>query len=154
VAAARALPGVFAVLTGADIGAPRVGVTIKDMPVLCSDRVRFVGDPIAAVAAETPELAEEALARIEVEYKELSAVFDPRAATSDDAPSIHPERATYQGAPQLPPIRNLQGYNLLEKGDVEQGFAQADRIFEHTFHTPASHQGYIEPRACVVEVHE
>src|SRR5438105_7037246 len=129
--AARAVPGVHAVLTGADIGDLRMGVTIKDMPVLCTDRVRFVGDPIAAVAAETPERAEEAVSRIEVDYAELPAVFDVDAAMAEDAPIVHPDRGAYHGAPELPPITNLQGFNLIQKGDIEQGFATADRIFEH-----------------------
>jgi len=152
--AARRVPGVHAVLTGADLGALRIGVAIKDMPVLCTERVRYVGDPIAAVAADSVECAEEALGLIEVEYDELAAVFDAENAIEDDAPLIHPERASYAGAPELPTVPNVQGYNVIQKGDVEQAFATADLVFEHTFRTPASHQGYLEPRACVVDVRE
>ncbi|HEV7662819.1 MAG TPA: xanthine dehydrogenase family protein molybdopterin-binding subunit, partial [Chloroflexota bacterium] len=112
----------------------------------------FVGDAIAAVAAETLQIAEYAASLIEVEYEELPAVFDALDAMSDAAPVLHPERTSYQGAPELPPIPNLQGYNVLGKGDISQGFAEAELVFEHTFSTPASHQGYIEPRACVVDV--
>ena len=154
VAAARALPGVHAVLTGSDLGGVRVGVAIRDMPVLCADRVSFVGDPIAAVAAESLEIAEQALGLIQVDYAEEPAVFDADQAMSAEAPLVHPRRASYAGAPQLPPIPNLQGFNLIEKGDVEQGFAEAELIFEHTFRTPASHQGYIEPHGCVVQIGE
>jgi CO/xanthine dehydrogenase Mo-binding subunit len=152
VAAARALPGVHAVLTGADIGGLRVGVAVRDMPVLCTERVCYAGDPIAAVAAESAECAEQALGLIQVEYHEQPSVFDAELAMSADAPLLHPNRAAYGGAPELPPIPNLQGFNLIAKGDVEQGFAEADLVFEHTFRTPSSHQGYIEPRGCVVEI--
>ena len=152
--AARAVPGVHAVLTGADIGTLHMGVALRDMPVLCTDVVRFAGDPIAAVAAETAQIAEQAASLIDVEYEELPAVFDALSAMSDTAPLLHPDRAGYVGAPDLPATPNLQGYNVVGKGDVKQGFAEADLVFEHTFHTPASHQGYIEPRACVVDVLE
>jgi CO/xanthine dehydrogenase Mo-binding subunit len=150
--AARSLPGVYSVLTGADLGGLRIGSTIRDMPILAADRVCFLGDPIAAVAAETPDIAERALALIQVDYDELPAVFDAVEAMSDAAPVVHPNRASYIGAPDLPPIPNIQGYNLLEKGSLEEGFALADRVFEHTFRTPSCHQGYIEPHACVIDV--
>jgi len=152
--AARAAPGVHAVLTGADLGGVRVGVALKDMPLLCTDTVRYVGDPIVAVAADSPRHASEAAELIEIEYEELPAVFDTDLATSDAAPLLHPDRGSYAGAPELPPVPNLQGYNVIQKGDLEQGFREADLVFEHTFRTPASHQGYIEPRACVVEIRE
>jgi CO/xanthine dehydrogenase Mo-binding subunit len=148
--AARALPGVHAVLTGADIGEVRVGVAIRDMPALCTDRVCFVGDAIAAVAAESNAIAEHALGLIEVDYEELPGVFEAVEAMSAEAPVLHPQRSTYDGAPELPAIPNLQGFNVIEKGDVEQGFRSSDLVFEHTFRTPSIHQGYIEPHGCVV----
>ena len=154
VAKARALPGVHAVLTGADIGLIRIGAAMRDMPVLCAERVRFIGDPIAAVAAESPGLAEQALKLIDVEYEELPTVFDAEHAMSTDAPLLHADRSTYAGAPELPAIPNLQGYNLIQKGDVEQGFGEADLVFEHTFRTPACHQGYIEPHGCLVHIRD
>ena len=150
--AARVLPGVHAVLTGADIGDRRLGVAIRDMPILARDRVCYAGEPVAAVAAETPELAEQALSLISVEYSELPAVFDAEQAMSSDAPIVHPGRASYTGAPELPRIPNLQGFNLIARGDVDSGFAEADRVFEHTFRTPSCHQGYIEPRGCLVHI--
>lgn len=152
VTAARALPGVHAVITGRDIGARRMGVAIHDMPLLAVDRVRYAGEPIAAVAAESAEIAERALAAIEVDYDELPAVFDVKQAVTETAPIIHPERASYMGAPELPPVPNLQGFNVIEKGNIEQGFADADLVFEHTFSTAACHQGYIEPHAAAVQV--
>jgi CO/xanthine dehydrogenase Mo-binding subunit len=148
--AARALRGVHAVLVGADVTENLVGRSLADVPILCSGVVRFVGDPVAAVAAETRELAEEALRLIEVEYSELEAVFEPRVAIEPSAPVLHPAFAGYVGAPPEPlPARNLCAYACLHKGDVEAAFAAADVIREHHFSTPMQHQGYLEPQACV-----
>jgi CO/xanthine dehydrogenase Mo-binding subunit len=132
----------------------RVGVSIKDMPLLCTDRVLYVGDPIAAVAAESPLQAADALAAIDIEYEPLPAVFDAEQAITHSAPILHAGRANYAGAPELPPIPNLHGFNVIQKGDPERAFGEADHVFEHTFRTPASHQGYIEPRACVVQIRD
>ena len=95
IAEARSVDGVRAVLTGADIGRKRYGRNLYDWPVLCYDVVRFVGDRVAAVAAETREAAERAAALIDVEYEELPAVFDPFAALEPDAPVLHPDRSSY-----------------------------------------------------------
>ena len=84
---AKKLKGVFAVLTAADLPARLTGIILKDMPVLARDRVRFVGERVAVVGAESPEVAEEALSRIEVDYEELPAVHDPLQAMSPGAPT-------------------------------------------------------------------
>ena len=99
-AKARRLPGVRAAITGQEIPGHFVGKMIRDMPVLCWDVTRFVGDRVAAVAADTLEAAEEALALIDVEYEELRAVFDPLEAMQPDAPRIHGEVSAYGGAPR------------------------------------------------------
>lgn len=150
--AARALPGVVATISGQDGPEVRTGKTIKDMPVLCSEVVRFMGDAVAAVAAESAEIAEEALNLIEVEYDELPAVTDPGAAMQADAPLLHPDFRAYRGAPDIPEVRNLQARVVVEKGDLEAGLAEADSVFEHTFTINRVHQAYIEPRACVVQI--
>ena len=149
---ALAMPGVVAAVSGKDVPGVRIGKNIKDMPILCDEVVRFVGDPVAAVAAETQELAEEALLAIEVEYEELPAVLDLDAAMQPDAPRVHPDYQSYQGAVETPDVRNISSRTLSGKGDVEQGFAEADRIFEHTFGIHRVHQAYIEPRGCVAQV--
>jgi carbon-monoxide dehydrogenase large subunit len=153
-AAARALPGVHAVLTGADIGEHYLGRALLDWPVLAIDRVRFIGDHVAAVAADSAEIAAEAVRLIEVDYDELPAIFDPHDALADDAIVLHerPERYPFLYGPSRPPAShpNVQGRVELKKGDVEAGFAQAARVFEHRFTTPAHHPGYIEPRATLV----
>jgi CO/xanthine dehydrogenase Mo-binding subunit len=154
---AKALPGVHAVLTGADVKDIFVGTRVKDQPVLAFDKVRTCGDAVAAVAAESEAIADEAIGLIDVEYEELPYVEDPVEALKPTAPLIHEDRNKYRNAAKLPedmPSHNLQSYVLWKNGDVEAGFQKAARIFEHTFRTPLSHHGYIEPCACTVHVHE
>ena len=154
---AKALPGVHAVVTGQDIPDRRVGRRLKDFPVLARDRVLFVGEKVAAVAAETPDIAEEALLLIDVEYEDLTAVYDPFEAMQPDAPVLHPDLASYIGLPAPASTiaeNNVFAHNVWTKGDVEQGFAEADLVFEHTFTTQMVHQVYIEPHACVAKVED
>lgn len=151
--AARALPGVRAVVTGADVRPARLGRRLQDWPVLAWDRVRFVGDRVAAVAADTRAQAEDALARIAVEYEELPAVFDPESAMAAGAPLIHPDAAEEHvlGGPRpTVPHPNVQGYALHEHGDVGAAFASAARVFEHSFETQRVFQAFLEPRAALV----
>ena len=148
---AKAVPGVHAVITAADLPESLVGRRLRDMPVLARDVVRFVGEKVAAVAAETEEAAEEALLLIEVEYGELPAVFDAHEAMEPNAPTLHPELSGYEGLPQPESdINNVFAHITWGQGDVEQGFAEADLVFEHTFNAQLMHQAYIEPHACVV----
>ena len=151
--AAMQLPGVHAVLTGADIGEHFLGRALLDWPVLAIDRVRFVGDTVAAVAAETPAIAQEAARLIDVFYDELPTSFTPNAALAPGAPVIHehPERYPFLGPKRRSvPHPNVQGYDLIARGDLEVAFAKADRIFEDHYTSPAFHGGYIEPRATLV----
>ncbi|HYW88265.1 MAG TPA: molybdopterin cofactor-binding domain-containing protein, partial [Chloroflexota bacterium] len=148
---ARALAGVRAVLSGVDLpGEVLAGRTFSDVPVLSRDVVRFVGDRVAAVAAETPELLSVALRAIEVEYDELpGAVFEPSAARQPEAPVLHPGFDTYHGAGQRQrPHPNVSAYERLDKGSVAKGLAQADVLVEHRYRTPMQHQGYLEPHTC------
>ena len=150
---AAQLPGVYAVITGQDLPDRRVGRLLRDCPVLARDRVLFVGEKVAAVAAEDPDVAEEALLLIDVEYEELPPVFDPLAAMEDSAPTLHENMASYPGLPQpMSAVNNVFAENTWDKGDIEQGFAESDLIFEHTFTTQLMHQAYLEPHACVVEI--
>ena len=154
---AKALDGVRAVLTGADVKDIYVGTRVKDQPVLGYDKVRMGGDAVAAVAADSEEIAEEAIGLIDVQYEELPYVEDPVEALKASAPLIHEDRGKYRNAPKLPEgisPHNLQSYVLWKNGDVEAGFQKAARVFEHTFRTPLSHHGYIEPCACTVQVHD
>jgi CO/xanthine dehydrogenase Mo-binding subunit len=150
---ARAMPGVHTILTGADIGQHYFGRRLCDWPVLALERVRFIGEYVAAVAAESPEIARAAAAAIEVTYADLTPLFDTERALDPDAPILHdhPERYPYMAQKRPPQShKNVQGHGLLTVGDVRAGMAGADRTFEHTFTTPRYHGGYLEPRATLV----
>ena len=150
---ARSAPGVKAVVTGREAPHRFMGKQIRDMPVLCWDRVRYAGDRVAAVAAETPDAAEAALGLIEVDYEVLPAVFDPVEATEPGAPLLHDDVGAYAGAPHerlAADVRNGLTRLLWTKGDVERGFRDADLTLEHTFRAPGRHQGYLEPHAGLV----
>jgi xanthine dehydrogenase molybdenum-binding subunit len=134
--AAAKLPGVRAVITGRDF--PR---TNGPVPVLARDKVRYQGEPVAAVAADTLDQARDALELIEVDYRPLSVITDVRQAVRLGAPLVHDED---EG-----PIPNLCGERQLKRGDIEAGFAHADHIFEDTFETPWLHQGYLEPHVAL-----
>lgn len=152
-AAARRVPGVHAVLTGFDIPDMLVGRALRDMPVLARDVVRFMGQKVAAVAADDADAAEEALQRIEVTYEELTPVLDPLDAMRPDAPVLHPNFMSYIGrvpGPQEHP--NIVAHATWKNGDVEQGFREAAYVFEHTFRTQHQHQAYIEPHASVLSL--
>ena len=152
---AWSVPGVKAVVTGQDAPGHLMGKVLRDMPVLCWDRVRYIGDRVAAVAAETPEAAEEAILLIEIDYELLPAVFDPMEAMKPDAPLIHEDVASYVGAPVdvlATDVHNGQTRLAWAKGDLDEGFRRADIILEHSFAVPSRHQGYLEPFASVISI--
>ncbi|MBI4492564.1 MAG: molybdopterin-dependent oxidoreductase, partial [Chloroflexi bacterium] len=158
---AARLPGVV-VLTRDDVQGtnPYYGQVVRDQPIVAIDKVRFVGDVVAAVAAEARDLAEEALDLVEVEYEPLPAVLDPIEAMQPGAPLIHtlrPEmlasiraRSIERGVPilHLEPNTNVCCSYRVEQGEVEAGFAEADEIFEDTYTVPTVQHGAMEPHAC------
>ena len=146
------LPGVKAIVSGEDVTGLRIGRKLYDMPILADGVVRFIGEKVAAVAAEDELIAEEALNLIEVEYEELEPVLDPVKAMDPAAPILHPDVLTYKGLPgKLESPSNAFIYIDWKKGDIETGFNQADVVVENTFHTNQVHQAYIEPHSCVVK---
>jgi carbon-monoxide dehydrogenase large subunit len=150
---AAKLPGVRAIITGADVTGVMVGLRMKDMPLLAQDRVRYAGEPVAAVAADNDEIAEEALNLIDVQYQELPFVTDPIEAIGPGAPVLHENPGGYKNAPEREiELPNVQSYGKWTNGDIEAGFKNAARIFEHTFRTPLGFHGYIEPHACTVQI--
>ncbi|HXF76191.1 MAG TPA: molybdopterin cofactor-binding domain-containing protein, partial [Methylomirabilota bacterium] len=154
-AKAAALPGVRAVITGADIPPVLTGLRMKDMPVLARERVRFVGEPVAAVAADSEDIAEEALTLIDVQYESLPYVTDPLQAIEPGAPVLHENPAAYKNAPERnTELPNIQSYGVWRNGDVEAAFNNAARIFEHTFRTPLGFHAYLEPHACTVRIND
>jgi len=142
VSKAKALPGVAAVLTADDIPGTRThGLIRADWPILCWDKVRYTGDAVALVAAETEAIAEEALKLIEVEYEPLPGVFSPQEAMAPGAPLVHEDTPG-----------NLLKHIRVRKGDIEAGFAQADFIVEQEYHTPFIEHAFLEPEAGVATV--
>jgi CO/xanthine dehydrogenase Mo-binding subunit len=137
-AQARALPGVLAVLTAADVPHNRYGLIENDQEVLCSERVRYAGDRVALVVATTPEIAATAAALVEVAYDDLPAVTNALEALSPGAPLVHPERGT-----------NVLFEQAIRKGDVERAFAQADLVLEGTFTTSWQEHAYLQPDAAI-----
>lgn len=138
---AKALPGVVAVLTADDIpGEHNHGLVIYDWPVMVGvgERVRYVGDALAIVAAETQEIAEQASALVEAE-------FDLQPVITNPVQARHAER----GIPQIHERGNLLKHIKVRKGDMDKGFAEADVILEHTFHTPTTDHAFLEPECSI-----
>jgi len=138
---AEQLPGVMCVVTGKDAPEKRTGSAILDQPVLARDVVTAVGDPVAAVAARSLDIAEEAMELIDVKYEELTAVLDPEDAVSTHPTAIvHPDLFNYEQGPfghrRFDPDRpNVMMHYSIRQGDVEQGFKEADVILEDKFTT-------------------
>jgi CO/xanthine dehydrogenase Mo-binding subunit len=139
-AEAQAHPGVVAVLTCRDIpGTNRIGREIRDQDVLCADKVRFIGDPVALVAAETLEAAEAAVALIRVDYEDLPGIFSPEAALAPGAAEIHPGG-------------NLLMERSLLRGDPDRALKDADVVVANTYLTPMVEHAYLEPEAGVARL--
>lgn len=149
---ARALPGVVCVLTAADLPEAKLTGDIpgqtgqkqragSEVPVLAQDSVRFYGEPIALVAAETLEIAERALELIEIDYEALPGVYDPLEALKPGAPVIHPPD-------------NVVARWKIRKGNLNSGFSQADLIVENTFRVPYQEHAYLETEAGVSWIDE
>lgn len=151
---AKALPGVRAVITGADMPKALFGRHLRDERYMAAEgeTVLFVGDRVAAVAADTLETAREALGLIEVDYEVLEAVLDPFRALEADAPVLHPGMMNYQITGLAAPAGgNLCSDNQLERGDPDGEMARAHRVFEQVYTTEMVHQAYIEPHACLAD---
>ena len=150
---AEALLGVRAVVTGKD--APfRGGEAIRDQPFLAVGKVRCVGEVVAAVAADTKEIAEHAIGLIVVEYEPLAAVLDVMEAVKPSAPLIHEEMHAYAHMPVVTvvPHTNICAKFEFKQGDVEKGFRESDYVFEDTFRFPTGHHCQIEPFGAVAQV--
>lgn len=149
---AERLPGVVAVLTRDDIPSANAffGPVVKDQPIVALDRVRYAGEPVAAVAAEGRDIAEEALDLIDVEYEPLPAVFDPLEAMKAGAPVLHEKRIASDARLDRGSYRYEYQGNLLtvyhvENGAVEEGFREADEIFDDTYTSQKIQHAHIEP---------
>jgi len=162
---ARALPGVRAVLTAADLPELKREAPTRAHAVLAIDRVVFVGQPVAAVAADEPSIAEEALDLIEVEYEVLPAAIDPIRAMQPDAPPVaelgteadtsealaHSGVAAAKTQAAATKAVNVAQQLRLTRGDVARAFADSDLVLERTYRVPMVHQGYLEPHAVLAQ---
>lgn len=149
---ALSLPGVKAVVTAKDFPHKKTGFMIQDEDILARDKVRYIGEPIAAVAAVNGDIAEKALRLIEIEFEELPPVFTFVESVAPDAPLIHEDYKDYTS--KIPLIRygNVCLHTKIRKGDIKKGFEESDKIFEDTYSFPVVYQAPIEPRAVVAEI--
>ena len=138
---AEKIKGVRVIVTGKDIPKVKFGPNIQDEYALAVDKVRYIGDEVAIVAAEDEDTASAALELIKVDYEPLPAVFEPEAAMQEGAPLVHHQE------------RNIAMQALIQRGDLEKGFAQSDYILAESYSTPLVHQCYLEPITCVAEWH-
>jgi len=141
---AEAVPGVALVLTAKDVPVNEYGLQRQDQPVLCGDVVRFVGDQVAAVVAETEKVAEAALKLIAVEYEDLPVVADAVTAMQPGSPLVHPKLGD----------SNVCVHDRIRKGDIEAGFAKADVIVESEYFTPIQEHVYLQPEAGLAYIDE
>ncbi len=137
---AQRLPGVKKVITAKDTPLIPFGTTHKDWFILAPEKVRFIGEEIAAIAAVDEETAEEALELIKVDFEELPAVYDPEEAVSPGAPLINEGYAN-----------NIAFHFHVERGNVEEAFAKSDLVLEEYYYTSQVYQAYMEPMAAVVK---
>ena len=150
---ARQIEGVMAVVSGREI--PVLGgEALKDYPFLAVDKVRYVGEPVVAVAAISPEIAEEAVDVITVEYEKLPQVLDPLEAMQAKAPRIHEQLMSYEHLPVISPVDNSNICHQVQflKGDIHKGFEESDHVFEDTFTTQMVQHAAIEPHAAIAQV--
>ncbi len=149
ISAAQALPGVKAVITGRNIETGLIGSCLKDEPPLATDKVRYVGEPVAAVAAVDAETARRAVQLIDVRYEELEPVLDIDAVLSPGAPVIHEHKQDYFCIYEMPSAPNAAGYTQFKEGSPESAWAECDVIVEGVYETPAQEHMYLEPCSTV-----
>jgi aerobic-type carbon monoxide dehydrogenase small subunit (CoxS/CutS family) len=149
---AENLPEVEAVVTGRDLEMGFYGIDLQDQQFFALEKVRFVGEPVAAVAATTPDRAREAATRVRVEYDVLPGVFDAEGALSPEAPLVHEDVNAYEHNWESEREGNLCYQAWMGHGDVKKGFAESDLVIEGTYTTPVAHPGSIEPHSSTAVV--
>lgn len=157
-AAALSAPGVLAVLTAADLTDcdPYYGTAYKDQPILAGERIRYAGEPVAVVIAETERQAAAAVHLLDVSLSEYPAVLDTTAALADNAPILHEHIRPAGHFRDLSHVRHVANTNIchhqtLNRGDIEAGFEAADEIFEDTFSVPPIYHYAMEPHAVLAK---
>jgi CO/xanthine dehydrogenase Mo-binding subunit len=158
VSRARSLPGVFAVLTSGEVPRKRFGFAIRDEEIFASEKVRYAGDVLAAVAAVDEETAEKAVDLIEWEYEELPSALSIDEALQENAPLVHEQLGSYGMNAMMARVwQPMPGTNIAHqvvhaRGDIERGFAEADEIFDDTFFSQQVQHVSFEPHAAVAQV--
>ncbi len=147
---AEAMPGVRAVITGKDVPF-NVGIYLVDQYIFAMDRVRYHGEAVAAVAADTPEIAAAAIEAIEIEYQDLEPILDVHTALADGAPLIHPDLGDYDCVPWITPQggTNVANHFKVRKGDPDEAMASAYKVVENTFEVPQVQHVPIEPHGAI-----
>lgn len=161
-AEAEALPGVVAIFTAKDVPVNEYGLQTADQPVLCgpgssmpgADVVRFVGDQVALIVAETARAAARARDLVHVEYEDLPVVTDPFEALKPTAPSIHPSRPPSPVHPELGTEGNLICHHQIRKGNVDAAWVEASVIIESEYRTPPQEHAYLQPEAALAYIDE
>jgi CO/xanthine dehydrogenase Mo-binding subunit len=143
---AKALPGVYAVVTAADAPDVKYGRTSIDRYMLAKNKVRYMGDPVAAVAAENEVLVKQALKKIKVVYEPLSVVLDPEETMKPSAPTLHEDMPLPANLPKDIQVKNVCGYTAVHVGDPDKAMAEADLVVEEFYETKMVHPQYLEPR--------
>jgi CO/xanthine dehydrogenase Mo-binding subunit len=149
---AKKILGVHAVVTAADAPNVRYGRSYMDRHILARDKVRFMGDPVAAVAAETPALVKQALKKIKVVYEPLPVVIDPEKATKPDAPTLHEDMPVPKSIPTDAKLKNICGHTVVHVGDPEKAMAEADIVVDEVYETKMIHPQYLEPRIAAAQI--
>jgi CO/xanthine dehydrogenase Mo-binding subunit len=154
---AEKLEGVRAVITSADAPNRHYGYGLNDETIFPRDRVRYVGEPVAAVAADTEEIAEDALDLIDVEYEELTPIFDPEEAMKPNPKVVvHPDKDKYTKTLKFsidePKLPNVAAHMRIKKGDVEKGFKESDYVMENSFNVQMIQHAPLEVHTCLVQV--
>lgn len=150
--AAKALPGVHAVVTAADAPDVRYGRTYIDRYMLAKNRVRYMGDPVAAVAAESQAIVKQALTKIKVVYEPLPVVIDPEETMKPSAPTLHDDMPLPKNLPPDAKVKNVCSFTTVHVGDPEKAMAEADVVVDEVYETKMIHPQYLEPRIAAAQV--
>ncbi len=149
---AKKIPGVRAVVTAADAPDVRYGRSYLDRYMLAKNKVRYMGDPVAAVAADSPAIVKQALKKIKVVYEPLPVVIDQEETMKPDAPTLHDDMPLPKNLPEGVKVKNVCGFTTVHVGDPEKAMAEADVVVDEVYETKMIHPQYLEPRIAAAQV--
>ena len=151
---AKAIAGVRAVVTAADAPDVRYGRTYIDRYMLAKNRVRYMGDPVAAVAADSPAIVKQALKKIKVVYEPLPVVLDPEETMKPSAPTLHDDMPLPKNLPADAKVKNVCSYTVVHMGDPDKAMAEADLVVDEVYETKMIHPQYLEPRIAAARLEQ